>query len=76
MCQPAMPKWSHLLCESSVAYIKLIPMYVMSIDQDLVNAYRCVCVEGYIGTDCETNRDDCVPMPCQNGATCTVSSCS
>ena len=40
--------------------------------QDLVNGYRCVCVEGYVGTDCETDRDDCLLSPCLNGATCMV----
>ena len=36
--------------------------------------YRCMCVEGFIGTDCETNRDECATAPCLNGATCAVSS--
>lgn len=72
-----MPTWRHLLCKSYYKFIddciKLIPMCIHECDQDLVNAYRCVCIEGYIGTNCETDRDDCAPMPCQNGATCTVS---
>lgn len=39
-----------------------------------MNGYRCMCVTGYVGSNCETNRDECATTPCLNGATCTVSS--
>lgn len=39
-------------------------------------AYFCVCPEGYSGSKCEINNNDCAPMsdgtsPCQNNGTCT-----
>jgi hypothetical protein len=27
----------------------------------------CICLDGYTGTQCETNIDDCASSPCQNG---------
>ena len=35
--------------------------------------YRCTCVTGYSGTNCQTNINDCSPNPCHNGGTCRVS---
>lgn len=35
--------------------------------------YRCTCVAGYTGTNCQTNINDCSPNPCHNGGTCIVS---
>ena len=37
-----------------------------------MNDYRCVCIEGYIGINCEINRNDCAAVTCLNGATCAV----
>ena len=36
--------------------------------------YHCACRPGYEGVNCETEINECDPMPCQNGGTCTVSS--
>ena len=44
--------------------------------QDAVATYICTCVDGWTGTSCETNIDDCSSNPCQNGGTCTVSEVS
>ena len=30
---------------------------------DLVNSYKCDCVEGWAGTICEVDRDECVDQP-------------
>ncbi|XP_035659208.1 neurogenic locus notch homolog protein 1-like [Branchiostoma floridae] len=37
---------------------------------DGLDDYRCACVPGYTGKDCEINIDECVSGPCQNGGTC------
>ncbi|CAH8848446.1 unnamed protein product [Trichobilharzia szidati] len=34
------------------------------------NNYRCECLAGWIGNDCQINQDDCVYNRCENGATC------
>ena len=31
---------------------------------------QCVCIPGYEGPECQTEIDECLPEPCQNGATC------
>ena len=41
--------------------------------QDIVNGYRCACPVGFYGVNCETDRNECLSQPCQNGANCTVS---
>ncbi len=35
--------------------------------------YTCSCPPGYEGTNCQTNINECLPNPCQNQGTCTVS---
>ncbi|XP_072013215.1 uncharacterized protein [Amphiura filiformis] len=34
---------------------------------DGVNGYTCTCNNGYTGTNCETNIDDCAGVTCTNG---------
>ena len=41
--------------------------------QDIVDGYRCACPAGFFGVNCETDRNECLSQPCQNGANCTVS---
>ncbi|XP_035697727.1 fibropellin-1-like, partial [Branchiostoma floridae] len=33
--------------------------------------YTCTCTEGWEGTDCDEEIDECASDPCQNGGTCT-----
>ncbi|XP_052808441.1 fibropellin-1-like isoform X2 [Mya arenaria] len=35
---------------------------------NLLNGYTCTCADGFEGTNCEINIDDCNNSPCQNGA--------
>lgn len=51
----------------------LLFFYTYLIVQDLVNGFKCECVDGYSGHRCEVNIDECAPRPCQNGGTCYVS---
>jgi hypothetical protein len=32
--------------------------------------YTCMCTEGYTGSQCEQDIDDCASNPCANGSTC------
>ena len=50
----------------------LFSMYDMHCLQDGVNAFSCLCAEGYEGKNCENNTNDCDPNPCENGGTCQV----
>ncbi|XP_037042682.1 protein eyes shut [Bradysia coprophila] len=37
---------------------------------DLNSTYSCYCIDGYTGTNCQTNWDECWSSPCQNDGTC------
>lgn len=34
------------------------------------STYSCYCIDGYTGTNCQTNWDECWSSPCQNEGTC------
>ena len=36
----------------------------------MINGYLCDCKDGFEGTNCEININECDPDPCLNGATC------
>ena len=36
----------------------------------LLDAYRCVCLDDYIGLNCERTSDECFSNPCLNGGSC------
>uniref|UniRef100_A0A8C1RDL0 Neurogenic locus notch homolog protein 1 n=1 Tax=Cyprinus carpio TaxID=7962 RepID=A0A8C1RDL0_CYPCA len=38
---------------------------------DVGNTHLCRCQAGYTGSYCQEQVDECMPNPCQNGATCT-----
>ena len=46
----------------------------LSLIQELINGYLCVCEVGWTGEMCSVNIDDCATNSCQNGGTCFVSS--
>ena len=38
---------------------------------DSFGSYRCECMDGYSGSNCNEDVDECTSAPCLNGATCT-----
>lgn len=35
-----------------------------------IPSYRCDCEPGWVGKNCDLDRNDCLPSPCQNAGTC------
>lgn len=58
-------------CEGEVNECSLLsPCQNQGVCVDEVNGYRCQCLQGYTGVNCEVNIDDCVSQPCLNGGQC------
>lgn len=38
--------------------------------EDIGNSHRCHCLDGYTGSYCQKEINECESAPCQNGATC------
>lgn len=38
--------------------------------EDIGNSHRCHCLDGYMGSYCNTEINECDSAPCQNGAQC------
>ncbi|CAH1795815.1 unnamed protein product [Owenia fusiformis] len=38
---------------------------------DLMVGFNCLCTDGYTGTNCETDINECSSSPCLHGSTCT-----
>lgn len=32
--------------------------------------YQCICKDGFEGSNCQDDVNDCIPQPCQNGGKC------
>ena len=37
---------------------------------DLIADFRCTCIAGFTGKQCQVNIDECASFPCLNNATC------
>ena len=59
-----------LNCSENINECESVPCQYNGTCVDLVNAYRCECIDGITGSNCETNIDDCRSMPCRNGGHC------
>lgn len=35
-----------------------------------VTGFICTCSQGWVGSDCDTDLDECVDHPCKNNGTC------
>lgn len=46
---------------------------ILALLQDLFNNYDCDCVTGWEDKNCDVETNECINMPCMNGATCNVS---
>lgn len=69
---------SKLHCQSLIRYLfeviilfsyHLLPMHDHPINclQDFFDDYKCDCIPGYMGRDCELEINECSPNPCING---------
>ena len=38
--------------------------------RDIGNSHECICSDGYYGSYCQHEVDECAANPCQNGGTC------
>ena len=68
-----MPEWWYMSSKKKCLYVNhsAYSDYFCHL-QDGVNSFSCLCAEGYEGDGCETNTNDCDPIPCENGGICQV----
>merc|ERR1719483_438037 len=45
-------------------------MFEEGFSYENASGYLCHCLNGFEGSDCETNIDECAPGPCKHGAEC------
>ncbi|CAH2300904.1 protocadherin Fat 4 [Pelobates cultripes] len=53
---------------SSVKILESIPVIIVA--NEPLQTFVCKCMPGYDGNLCETDIDECLPLPCHNGGTC------
>ena len=69
----SLPECNTLSCEYTLKTVTTIFHWLKTVTnshcrlQDLVDDYFCECLPGYVGTNCETEVDECVSNPCVNG---------
>ena len=60
--------------QGSVLSACLVGLIFCVVFQDLVDGYQCTCTPGWTGDRCRMEINECGPSPCENNATCYVSS--
>lgn len=70
-----MSKWRSLLCMwLSTCMVAPCTVHFHSVLQNTYGSFTCDCASGFTGSKCDEEVDECESGPCQNGATCYVSS--
>ena len=64
---------SYLKHFSTIMYATIIMLSLFYFMQDLLNAFTCMCADGYTGVDCGIDINECDLTSCENGGFCTVS---
>lgn len=72
-CYSLSSKWL-FLCQSETWHDHLVVSTCASIHYHwlyiCIPSYRCDCEPGWVGKNCDLDRNDCLPSPCQNAGTC------
>ncbi|CAI9569263.1 unnamed protein product [Staurois parvus] len=53
---------------SKIPVLESIPVILVA--NEPLQTFVCKCMPGYEGNLCETDIDECLPLPCHNGGTC------
>lgn len=61
--------WENLCYVSSLLFWSIY-QFIVTDCTDSTSSYRCDCEPGWVGKNCDLDRNDCLPSPCQNAGTC------